>query len=329
MDTKKYVNENFEYNARKAVISFLNIIRKVKTPSGEQANIITKGVARQIGETIVNYVKEGHVRNVEEALNYNFEKYDIVLAGNEEEYFKMMDIKNDTIKELNKYNNGTNTITNVNENFNFIMKNKDSPLLYETINITFSEADGLFDRAKQESYPLILLNEGNVTIRKCEQNQLEERTRRYDALNGPEKPDTELSKITHQDVTVQTSYVYHQDSGHGWLAVPIQELRDLGIAERITSWSYINKETAFLEEDLDLGTFLEMRSKVNLNVQLIDRYVDGLCDIRNYPSYDSAKEKAIQVRAMSLEKQTGVNSRITKKAPEKKIKREKDTGRER
>lgn len=58
------------------------------------------------------------------------------------------------------------------------------------------------------------------------------------------------------------SYTYHQDPGHGWVEASMAELRALGIAGRISPWSYRDGETAFLEEDDDASLFLDtMRAR--------------------------------------------------------------------
>lgn len=53
-------------------------------------------------------------------------------------------------------------------------------------------------------------------------------------------------------------YVFYEDPGHGWLRVPTLELVKLGIADKITTCSYIHPsgKWAYLEEDCDLTTFL-------------------------------------------------------------------------
>lgn len=53
------------------------------------------------------------------------------------------------------------------------------------------------------------------------------------------------------------TYIYHTDPGHGWFAVKLTELRKLGIADKITPFSYVRGGTAYLEEDLDAATFFE------------------------------------------------------------------------
>lgn len=53
------------------------------------------------------------------------------------------------------------------------------------------------------------------------------------------------------------TYTFHQDPGHGWLEVPRAELQALGIAHRISGYSYESRDgaTVYLEEDCDLSTF--------------------------------------------------------------------------
>jgi hypothetical protein len=52
------------------------------------------------------------------------------------------------------------------------------------------------------------------------------------------------------------TYKFHIDPGHGWLEVPMAELEELGIADHISSCSYRDGDTAYLEEDCDFATFL-------------------------------------------------------------------------
>ena len=51
-------------------------------------------------------------------------------------------------------------------------------------------------------------------------------------------------------------YTFYEDPGHGWLAVPIKELKQLGIWEKITVYSYMDEQFVYLEEDQDMDTFL-------------------------------------------------------------------------
>lgn len=51
------------------------------------------------------------------------------------------------------------------------------------------------------------------------------------------------------------THTFYSDPGHGWLAVPRQELIELGILQRISSYSYQRGRTVYLEEDCDLPTY--------------------------------------------------------------------------
>ena len=49
------------------------------------------------------------------------------------------------------------------------------------------------------------------------------------------------------------------DDGHGWAKVTKKELERLGIADKVSGCSYTRGEYAYLEEDCDMGTFLDAR----------------------------------------------------------------------
>lgn len=54
-----------------------------------------------------------------------------------------------------------------------------------------------------------------------------------------------------------TSFVFHEDPGHGWLEVPYQALPFLNIENKVTEYSYIKDSTVYLEEDLDAVIFIK------------------------------------------------------------------------
>lgn len=80
-------------------------------------------------------------------------------------------------------------------------------------------------------------------------------------------------------------YIYHTDPGHGWFAVKTSELKKLGIADRITSFSYIRGGTAYLEEDLDMATFFQAyEARFGTRPQYRQTYRERT-PIRNYQHY--------------------------------------------
>ena len=53
-------------------------------------------------------------------------------------------------------------------------------------------------------------------------------------------------------------YTFYEDPGHGWLKVPTLEVAKLDIGDLISTCSYIEPcgKNMYLEEDMDMGTFL-------------------------------------------------------------------------
>ena len=52
------------------------------------------------------------------------------------------------------------------------------------------------------------------------------------------------------------TYIWAVDAGHAWLAVKQQELVNLNIADKISSFSYMKGGTVYLEEDCDAAHFI-------------------------------------------------------------------------
>lgn len=55
---------------------------------------------------------------------------------------------------------------------------------------------------------------------------------------------------------------FHSDAGHGWLKVERKLLNALGIADKITAYSYQRYSDVYLEEDCDAVTFVEAYRRV-------------------------------------------------------------------
>lgn len=53
-------------------------------------------------------------------------------------------------------------------------------------------------------------------------------------------------------------YTFFEDPGHGWLAVSLHELSELGLVNKISGYSYVSRDrqTVYLEEDCDESRFL-------------------------------------------------------------------------
>src|SRR5690606_23104266 len=94
---------------------------------------------------------------------------------------------------------------------------------------------------------------------------------------------TAVSNVTHSH-TQTTSFRFMSDPGHGWLEVPVSVVRDLGIAEQISPFSYRNGGIAYLEEDCDMQVFVQAMRKKGCHFTIKD--VDGDAGyIRSYSSF--------------------------------------------
>jgi hypothetical protein len=77
---------------------------------------------------------------------------------------------------------------------------------------------------------------------------------------------------------------YIQDPGHGWLEIPEPFLAALGIEDRITDYSYQHGGMVYLEEDVDMPTFLQAARSVGLDIEIVELYQERV-SIRDYSRY--------------------------------------------
>ena len=84
----------------------------------------------------------------------------------------------------------------------------------------------------------------------------------------------------------ERTYIFHSDPGHGWLQVPVKDIRDLGIMTDISRYSYQKGDVAYLEEDCDAPLFLEALRNRGITVKILERVCrDRSAPIRNYPRF--------------------------------------------
>jgi hypothetical protein len=80
-----------------------------------------------------------------------------------------------------------------------------------------------------------------------------------------------------------TAYTFHNDSGHGWLQVPHDEISRLNITP--SRYSYRDKVNAYLEEDCDAGLFIEAKKAAGEPYTFKDTHVNGDSFIRSLPRF--------------------------------------------
>ncbi len=77
---------------------------------------------------------------------------------------------------------------------------------------------------------------------------------------------TDHSKIAHK-----LTFNFHSDAGHGWLAVKLALVRELGLASEISPYSYMQGQTAYLEEDCDATKFINaFKTRFGIEPQIKD-----------------------------------------------------------
>jgi len=85
---------------------------------------------------------------------------------------------------------------------------------------------------------------------------------------------------------IKIQLIFYSDIGHAWLRVPLKLLRELGIMHKITKYSYVSGNNAYLEEDVDAHTFCEAYEKVHGSRPTYEEIDQGRSSpIRNYMSF--------------------------------------------
>ena len=75
------------------------------------------------------------------------------------------------------------------------------------------------------------------------------------------------------------------DPGHAWARFPKARLIKLGIADKITSFSYERNGQAFLEEDCDLNILVGALKARGYEVKFRESHTNRSSKIRGYSSY--------------------------------------------
>lgn len=83
---------------------------------------------------------------------------------------------------------------------------------------------------------------------------------------------------------MQKELTFYSDASHGWLAVYHSELLELGIANKISTYSYFKHGIVYLEEDLDAGIYIDAVKAKGDTVKINEKYGDTT-PIRDYAYY--------------------------------------------
>lgn len=84
---------------------------------------------------------------------------------------------------------------------------------------------------------------------------------------------------------------FYSDPGHAWLCVSYAELVELGIHDKISSWSYrsggkiYGNDLVYLEEDRDAGIYINAVNKLGYTVEFVEKNNNQESPIRSYDPY--------------------------------------------
>ena len=77
----------------------------------------------------------------------------------------------------------------------------------------------------------------------------------------------------------------YADAGHAWGKVNKALLNKLGIANKISSYSYMREDKAYLEEDVDLSLLFYTLDMEGIKYRIEDRFSHKTSRIRGYDAY--------------------------------------------
>jgi hypothetical protein len=80
-------------------------------------------------------------------------------------------------------------------------------------------------------------------------------------------------------------YKFFQDPGHGWIEVPIAELRRLNVADQISPYSYRNGHMAYLEEDCDASAWAKAKRAAGEEFDIIELHTNKDSIVRTFKAY--------------------------------------------
>ena len=86
-------------------------------------------------------------------------------------------------------------------------------------------------------------------------------------------------------MTKKISIKIFADPGHAWARFPKSKLVSLGIADKITTYSYQNGDNAFLEEDCDLYTLIKALGDRGYEIKFNESHTNRQSKIRSYQPY--------------------------------------------
>ena len=79
------------------------------------------------------------------------------------------------------------------------------------------------------------------------------------------------------------------DPGHGWYKIDIEKLQRLGLVSKISSYSFINNNHAYLEEDDDATLLFNRLEELGIQYRVNYYHSNTKSKLRGYHSYSADK----------------------------------------
>lgn len=90
----------------------------------------------------------------------------------------------------------------------------------------------------------------------------------------------------HSKIAATMVFNFHSDAGHGWLAVKNCLIRELGLADKISHYSYMQGKSSYLEEDSDAPKFIAaFKAKFGTEPRITDLDSKDYSPIRSFKRF--------------------------------------------
>ena len=78
---------------------------------------------------------------------------------------------------------------------------------------------------------------------------------------------------------------FFTDPGHGWVKIKLDILKQLGISDKISTYSYRKGDYAYLEEDCDCSLLIKELKSRGIEFKFVEKHTNRSSKIRSYYSY--------------------------------------------
>lgn len=82
--------------------------------------------------------------------------------------------------------------------------------------------------------------------------------------------------------------IVYSDPSHSWGKVKRQVLNNLGIADKVSPYSYQLRDNVYLEEDCDLALLHDTLSKQDVRIKFVEKHTNRDSKIRSYERFSPA-----------------------------------------